>query len=279
MRKMFHDQTFLNRVAIEDRAYWYSQIEQAKAGNILAMNQLATVLISYEQYEDAVYWLLEAGNNAQAQYELANLYFQGLGVPENEEIAFALYKKAAEHGHPDAANNLADMYLNGESTNVDEPQALYWFTQAANAGVVEAMFTLGIMYEQGLGTEINEDLAFSYYLRAANGGYNDAQYRLGTIYLEGLLGKQPNIQLAIEMFLLAANEHNVDALFNLGYLYAEPHFAIQDGKKAVHYYKRAALLGDRAAKMRLAELYESGKVVARDEREAQKWRDAANAQK
>lgn len=273
---MFHDQTFLNMVAIEDRDFWHSQIEQARAGNVIAMNQIAAVLISYEQYDAAVYWLQKAGNYAQAQYELANLYFQGLGVPESEEKALALYKKAAQHGHADAANNLADMYLNGEGTNIDESQALYWFTQAANAGVVEAMYTLGIMYEQGLGTEKNDDLAFSYYLRAADGGYNDAQYRLGTIYLEGLLGKETNIQLAIEMFKLAANEHNVDALFNLGYLYAEPHYAIQDGKKAVHYYKRAALLGDRDAKIRLAELYESGNIVAFDEKEAQKWRNAAN---
>lgn len=278
MSKMFHDHTFLDMVAKGDRAFWHSQLEQAKAGDIIAMNQIATVLISYEQYDAAVYWLQKAGNHGQAQYELGNLYFQGLGVPESEEKALALYQKAAEQGHADAANNLADMYLNGEGTTVDESLALYWFTQAANAGVVEAMFTLGIMYEQGLGTEKNDALAFSYYLRAANGGYNDAQYRLGTIYLEGLLGQHPNVQLAIEMFMLAANEHNVDALFNLGYLYAEPHFAIQDGKKAVHFYKRAALLGDRDAKKHLAELYERGDIVARDEKEAKKWRDAAIAQ-
>lgn len=278
MSMMYRDQTLLNNLDIQDKALWFSKLELAKTGDVLAMKQIAALFFSYEQYEASVYWLQEVGNDAEAQYELANLYIQGLGVQESEDQAFILYKKAAEQGHADAANNLADMYLNGEGTDVDEALALYWFSLAAESGVVEAMFTLGIMYEQGLGTEKNADLAFFNYVRAANGGYSDAQYRVGTIYLEGLLGQQENIQLAIEMFTLAANDHHVDALYNLGYLYAEPLFTIQDGKKAVHYYKRAALLGDVEAKIRLAELYETGTIIARDEKEARKWREAANSQ-
>lgn len=278
VKSMFHDKEFLDSFLIEEKAYWYSQLEQAKCGNVESIKRLAALFFTYEHYEATVYWLREARDDAEAQYELANLYLQGLGVEESEEKALELYKKAAEQGHADAANNLADMYFNGEGVEVNEALALHWFSQAANAGVVEAMFTLGIMYEQGLGVAQNEVVAFDYYLKAANGGYQDAQYRVGTIYLEGLLGQQPDIQLAIDFFVRAASEYHIDALFNLGYIYAEPRFAVQDGKKAVHYFKQAALLGDKEAKIQLARLYEQGQIIDCDEKEAQRWRAAANEQ-
>lgn len=75
---------------------------------------------------------------------------RGVGVEENYTQAFSLYEKAALQGHADAANNLADMYFNGEGVPQDFTLARKWFDFAASKNVAEAMFTLGIMYEQGL---------------------------------------------------------------------------------------------------------------------------------
>ncbi len=41
-----------------------------------------------------------------AQYELAYLYENGLGVPKNESKALELYQQAADQGHPAAQANL-----------------------------------------------------------------------------------------------------------------------------------------------------------------------------
>ena len=44
-----------------------------------------------------------------AQYNLAYLYENGLGVPKDEAKALELYQKSADQGHSDALNNLDAM--------------------------------------------------------------------------------------------------------------------------------------------------------------------------
>jgi TPR repeat protein len=44
-----------------------------------------------------------------AQYELAYLYENGLGVPKNEAKALELYQQAADQGHPAAQDNINAM--------------------------------------------------------------------------------------------------------------------------------------------------------------------------
>jgi TPR repeat protein len=44
-----------------------------------------------------------------AQYNLAYMYENGIGVPKNEAKALELYQKAADQGHSAAQNNLDAM--------------------------------------------------------------------------------------------------------------------------------------------------------------------------
>ena len=44
-----------------------------------------------------------------AQYELAYIYENGLGVPKNETKALELYQQAADQGHPAAQDSLDTM--------------------------------------------------------------------------------------------------------------------------------------------------------------------------
>lgn len=44
-----------------------------------------------------------------AQYNLAYMYENGLGVPKNEAKALELYQQAADQGHSEAQNNLDAM--------------------------------------------------------------------------------------------------------------------------------------------------------------------------
>lgn len=47
--------------------------------------------------------------DADAQYELAFRYENGLGVAKNEAMALELYQQAADQGHPAAQDNLDAM--------------------------------------------------------------------------------------------------------------------------------------------------------------------------
>ena len=52
----------------------------------------------------------EAGEgDPDAQYELAYLYENGLGVPKDEAKALELYQQAADQGHPAAQDNIDAM--------------------------------------------------------------------------------------------------------------------------------------------------------------------------
>lgn len=246
--------------------------EQALHGNSSAMVEIARFLKELEYLEDMLDWLKQATcqDDADGFYELANCYYEGIGVEENIDRALSYYERAAQQNHPDAMNNLADMYLNGEGTEVNAEAALQWFLKAAKCDVVEAMYTLGMMYEQGIGTEIDEDKAFSYYEMAAKGGDSEGLYRIGMIYFNGELKKNQSYEQAMEWFYRAANQFHVDALYNIAYCYENALGVEKNPQQAIRYYKQAALLEDVASMLKLAELYEGI-----DPQEADKWRQAA----
>jgi len=57
-------------------------------------------------------WQREAqAGDPDAQYNLAYLYENGLGVPKNEAKALELYQQAADQGHSATQNNLDVMGL------------------------------------------------------------------------------------------------------------------------------------------------------------------------
>ena len=69
--------------------------------------------------------------------------------------ALAQLKPLAEQGNADAQFNLGLMYFNGTGVPQDDQQALKWFRQAADQGDAFAQFALGNMYYMGRGVEKN----------------------------------------------------------------------------------------------------------------------------
>ena len=269
------EQLVLKQVPTDEVPYWLNHFKQAQQRQPEAMLQVALFYKEHHLYEEMYTWLYEAvkKNDANANYELANSYFEKLGNRGSEEQAFTLYERAALQEHPDAMNNLADMYLNGEGTAIDELRALEWFTKAAKLGVVESMYTLGIMYEQGLGTNANEQMALQHYKRSAEGGYDDAMYRVGMIYFNGELNEQQHLERAFYWFLKASQQFHVDAVYNVAYCYELGYGVESNLQQAIHYYKQASMLGDAEASHKLADIYETI-----DERQALKWRKKATEQ-
>ena len=111
--------------------------------------------------------------DAQAQFNLALLYYHGLGTPHDSKQAVYWYTKAAEQGHVNAQYSLGSLYHNGYGEEVpqDSKQAVYWLTKAAEKGYVHAQYSLGHMYEYG--DEVPQDYkqAFFWYTKAAEKGY------------------------------------------------------------------------------------------------------------
>ncbi len=74
---------------------------------------------------------------------------------ENYPKAAALYRKDAELGVINAQVNLAIMYLDGQGVPQEYQQAAKWFLAAAEQGNAEAQFNIGVLYQDGKGVEKN----------------------------------------------------------------------------------------------------------------------------
>jgi TPR repeat protein len=73
----------------------------ADAGDAQAQNDLGQLLLSAGKFKCALYWLDQAAkkNNADAMQWLGYCYFNGQGVPQDDNLGLMWTAKAAAHGH------------------------------------------------------------------------------------------------------------------------------------------------------------------------------------
>lgn len=119
--------------------------------------------------------------NADAQFALGSLYFNGFGIPQNLEKAKDWYALSAEQGHATAQLHLGTVLHNQKKND----EALYWYTESANNGNARAQTNLGKSYSMGMLVEVNQEKAMQWYLKAAQQGYAEAQFLLAKKYLDG----------------------------------------------------------------------------------------------
>jgi TPR repeat protein len=111
--------------------------------------------------------------DADAQFNLALLYYSGIGTPRDIRYAVYWYTKAAEQGHVNAQYKLGNLYHYGDGEEVpkDLKQAVYWLTKAAEQGLVYAQYSLGHMYEYDDEPPQDYKQAFFWYTKAAEQGH------------------------------------------------------------------------------------------------------------
>jgi uncharacterized caspase-like protein len=92
----------------------------------------------------------DAGS-AEAQFELAQLYEKGLGVDQDLDHAFDLFKASADQGFADALNDLGFIYYQGGLNVVaDQKKGLDYFQQAAAVRHPQAMFNVAALIDDGV---------------------------------------------------------------------------------------------------------------------------------
>lgn len=109
--------------------------------------------------------LAESGN-PEAQFRVAVMWQNGLGVVPNEVAAAKWMRAAAEQDHGLAQHGLGFMYMEGECVEKDPAEAVIWFRRAAEKGLSGSLTTLAMMYEQGLGVEKDIEEAKRLYAEA-----------------------------------------------------------------------------------------------------------------
>jgi TPR repeat protein len=139
---------------------------------------------------DEAYSALEKGNNtqafsmfrhyaergdAEAQYVLGTLYYDGTGVTQDFKQAAKWIQIAAEQGRTEAQLALGNLYFDGEGVTQDYEAAVRWYLLAAKKGNADAQFNMGYMYEYGFGVAKDCAVAQEWYGRAASQGDEEAQ--------------------------------------------------------------------------------------------------------
>ena len=111
---------------------------------------------------------------APAQFRLGSFYEKGLGVTKSLEAARQLYSAAADAGNAKAMHNLAVLYAEGIDGKPDYPTASKWFRKAADYGLPDSQYNLGVLYARGIGVEANLSEAFKWFTLAARDGDREA---------------------------------------------------------------------------------------------------------
>lgn len=125
--------------------------------------------------------LAERGDR-YAQFRLAWMYDDGLGVPQDYKTAIKWYTRSAELGYSTAQSTLASKYRWGSGVTQDYKIALKWYTLLAEQGSGRARYSLGEMYRMGQGGPGDIKTAIKWYTLAAEKGHSDAALRLGSVY-------------------------------------------------------------------------------------------------
>jgi len=258
----------------------------AQNGNVVAQLVLGEMYVNGsaqgivpKDYAQAAVWFRKAAEqgDADAQDELASLYYNGQGVPQDYSQAAIWWRKAAEQGEANSQYNLGLAYFNGQGVPQDYAQAVVWIRKVAEQGkgnssvpdwirrVKEELCTraqdaLGRAYAYGHGVPQDYTQAAAWYRMAAEKGNLDAQRDLGDLYDHGGIMKMVDVPgvgkrlvkddgggafpkdfaLAAIWFRKAAEQGDAYSQCNLGALYANGQGVPQDYAEAYFWYSLGA---------------------------------------
>ncbi|RIA80725.1 hypothetical protein C1645_838182 [Glomus cerebriforme] len=273
--------------------YWYQKsVENGSIAGQFYLGHCCEFGIGIVKNEkESVYWYREATKNgvekdeikafkyyvslakqgiADAQYQLGNCFYYGIGIEINKIQAKCWYEKATNGGNIIAKNILKKCY-NIKKVKVEEnkkikfykilflrnlsqlglnyvgkillktnyEKSFYYFQKAAVNGCKFALFNLGECYQLGKGVKKDYRKAFELYNKSAKQGYINAQFQLIYCYNFGF-GIEINKVKAFELVSVMAKTGDNDALYLLGIHYAFGIGIKENEQKAFELYKKLA---------------------------------------
>ncbi len=240
-------------------------IDKGEKGDTVAQIFLAQLYYSgiriNEDNENAFYWFNKASelNCKESYFYLGEIYDNGYGVSQDYKKARYYFEKAANLENIYAMNYLGYYYVNGLGVTEDYIKGKYWYEKASSLGNVLSMSNLGELYEKGFGVTKDYTKAKIWYEKAANLGSADAMYNLGLLYK-----KREECINAVKWLENAASAGILDAFRDLGDIYGAPYERsvekeecekIKDNNKAISYYEKAIQNNDLVSLYKIGTIY------------------------
>jgi TPR repeat protein len=125
------------------------------------------------------------GDEMAACFNLGVLYKIGRGVPKQPEKALSLFQSACDAGFPWGCSSISKFYMEGTVVRKDIELALHYLVQACDSGLLSSCVMLGTLYRDGEVVGKDERQAFNYYQQACDGRDSDGCIWLGVVYQLG----------------------------------------------------------------------------------------------
>ena len=207
----------------------------------------------------------EAGD-AEAQFQLGQMYALGHGFKQNFKTAAEWYAKSAEQGNAKARTALGMCYKSGIGVAKNEDTAREWFEKAAAQDNSFAQLIMGHLYIE----KKDYKQARKWIDMSIEQGNAIAMTRLGSLYQSGE-GVDKNIKQAIQWYEKAASQKNPStmAMLLLSYLYSSGKDIARDEQRAREWLQKSCEAGNGMACYEQAENYRKGRQgTEQDEKKA-----------
>lgn len=261
-----------------ERAFgWY--LRAAEAGHpeaahsvaVMCQSGLADTLFGKKDYRSALRWYKVAAERGvvEAMTSAADMLERGRGTLRKKRdlpAAIELYTRAIAKGDVQARRALFRLYGCKPTSGERERRRLHHLEISADTGDPRSQCDLADAYESGSYTlRADEKIAFEWYKRAAENNHQRAFFKLSVYYAKGRGGVERNERLAFYWCERAVRENYpyFNCKLKLAKFYARGFGVRKDYARAEKWYR--AHISDAPdcvsigkAKMRLAELYESG---------------------
>lgn len=238
--------------------------------------QVNTMAVFHHLYNRAIL------GDAQAQFEIGQMFQYGIGVTPNDESAIVFYQNAVQQQHLGAEYNLGVLYLKRAKTKQDYQLALDELMDAAFKGNKNSQYVLAHVLEKGITSSEGVELIKAdpqqanamLYLAAAN-DYGPAEYtlanRLAMAPDDGSMQeKQQKNKLIRELYQGAAHRGIANALLPLAF-YDAMDVDNKRQQRAFTTAKELAEAGNEKAALLLGLLLDRGIGTGADNNQAIQW--------
>lgn len=214
----------------------------ANLGNTIALNNLGVIYREQGRQKEAFECFRQGKDNGKAQFNTAEMLFDGEGVPKNEEEAMLLYEKSANAGNLRAQIKLSEIHEKGTSTiKKNAEDAFKYRMQAAKQGHADSQYHVAYCLKFGIGTEPNPIDSVAWSEKAALGGNLNAQLTAVKVYTEGMGPIKPDPKKAFKYNMLAALQHKYPtAQHNVGLAFLNGWGTPPNIKQAIDWLDKAA---------------------------------------
>ena len=176
------------------------------------------------------------GGNIPALFRLGGILSEVEGM-EDLPKAFSCMRRCGEARFPPAFGVLGDMFYYGVGTKADPKEAINWYRLASAAGDAGSMFKVGCMCRSGIGTEKDDDAADAMFMVSAQAGIPEAQFEVGYAMYSGRMGGDKSD--AAKWYSKCADRIPT-AKFNLATMYVAGEGVPKDAVKAFALFKELA---------------------------------------